>query len=90
MKRALSICACLALAAACTTIKIDHGDTNTIQHTGDAAKAQELVDRACHRSGSGRGEIVSTVNKDPSLPEGTGTQVTTFRCTTSKSVNQGP
>lgn len=80
MKRALPVAVCLFVTAACTTIKIDHGDTNTIEHSGGAAEAQELADRACHRSGTGKGEIVSTANKDPSLPAGTGKQVTTFRC----------
>ncbi len=83
MKRAMSVCVCLFLSA-CTTIKIDPSGDNEISHTGGAVEAQELADRACHRAGSGRGEVVSTVNKDPSQPPGTGRQVTTFRCTTSK------
>ncbi|HMN43846.1 MAG TPA: hypothetical protein PKE27_04705 [Povalibacter sp.] len=74
------VCAGLFLAA-CTTIKIDHGGVNEITHEGGAAEAQELADRACHRAGSGYGKVVSTVNKDASLPPGTGRQVTTFRCT---------
>lgn len=80
MKRALPVAVCLFVTAACTTIKIDHGGVNEIVHSGGATEAQELADRACHRAGSGRGEVVSTVNKDPSLPPGTGKQVTTFRC----------
>lgn len=81
MKRTIAVCAGLLLAG-CTTIKIDHGGDNEIVHAGGVAEAKELADRACHRAGSGRGEVVSTVNKDPSLPPGTGKQVTTFRCTT--------
>ncbi len=73
---------CVLLGAACTTIKVDHGGENEIVHEPGTGKAQELADRACRLAGSGRGEIISTVNKDPSLPDGTGRQVTTFRCTT--------
>ena len=82
MTRAILAVACVLAAGACTTLKIDHGGENTVTHTGGAAEAKELADRACHRAGSGHGEVVSTVNKDASLPPGTGKQVTTFRCTT--------
>ena len=86
MRRAILVTACILAASACTTIKLGGaGDTNTIEHAGGATEAKELADRACHRAGSGRGEVVSTVNKDPSLPEGSGKQVTTFRCTTDHS-----
>ena len=80
MKRAIFLAICV-LAAACTTIKIDHGGENEVTHDGRAGEAQELADRVCHRAGSGRAEIIATVNKDASLPPGTGRQVTTFRCT---------
>ena len=80
MKRASCVSAVLCLAA-CATIRIDGGGVNEITHTGGATEAKELADRACHRAGSGHGEVISTVNKDASLPPGTGRQVTTFRCT---------
>ena len=79
MKRFLPVI-CILLLTACTTIKIDHGGTNEIQHAGGTAEGKELADRACHRAGSGKADVISTANKDPSLPAGTGKQVTTFRC----------
>lgn len=85
MRRVILVSACILAMSACTTIKIDKGDTTTIEHTGGATEAKALADRACHRAGSGVGEVVSTANKDPSLPAGTGKQVTTFRCTTNRS-----
>lgn len=73
----LALCAAVS---ACTTIKINGDDTSTIVHEGGAEVAKDLTARACHRAGQASAEIVSTVNKDPSLPAGTGKQVTTFRC----------
>lgn len=72
------LCACMG---ACTVIKINDGDTQTIEYEGGAEVANDLTARACRRAGQQRAEIVSTVNKDTSLPAGSGRQVTTFRCT---------
>lgn len=80
MKNAFVAVFAIALLSACATVKIDHDGANTINHD-DASKAGELADQACSRARSGKGKVISTVNKDPSLPEGTGKQVTTFRCT---------
>jgi len=79
MLRAALLAACVVFSA-CTVVKIGKGDTNTIQHEGGAEEAQNLATRACRRAGGQSAEIISTVNKDPSLPPGTGKQVTTFRC----------
>ena len=83
MKRSLFLVCALALGA-CTTIKLNHDNTNTITHKGGAEEGKRLADRACGKAGEARAIIVSTVNKDPSLPEGTGRQMTTFRCTSDK------
>jgi hypothetical protein len=77
--RAALLAACVIFTA-CTVVKIGKGDTNTIQHDGGAEEANNLANRACRRAGGQAAEIISTVNKDPSLPAGTGKQVTTFRC----------
>ena len=74
---------CIALAA-CTTIRINGDDTSTIEHEGGAGVAQDLTTRVCQRAGQQGSEIISTVNKDPDLPAGTGKQVTTFRCVAAK------
>jgi hypothetical protein len=66
---------------ACTVIKINEGDTQTIEYEGDAEVAKDLTARACGKARRARAEIISTVNKDPQLPPGKGRQVTTFRCT---------
>jgi hypothetical protein len=68
------------LAGGCTVVKINKGDTNTIQHKPGADVARDLSNRACRRAGQQSAEIISTVNKDAQLPPGTGKQVTTFRC----------
>lgn len=79
MLRTALLAACV-ICSACTVVKIGKGDTNTIQHEGGAEEANNLATRACRRSGGQSAEIISTVNKDSSLPPGTGKQVTTFRC----------
>ena len=68
----------------CTVVRINKGDTNTIDHKAGAGVAEDLAARACHRAGGQSAEIISTQNKDAKLPPGTGTQRTTFRCTTAK------
>ena len=73
----LAIC---VIFSACTVVKIGKGETNTIQHDGGAEEANNLANRACRRAGGQSAEIISTVNKDASLPPGAGKQVTTFRC----------
>lgn len=79
MVRATLLAICIVFSG-CTVVKIGEGDTNTISHDGGADEANNLANRACRRAGSSTAEIISTVNKDPSLPPGTGKQVTTFRC----------
>ena len=75
----IPLLAALALLGACTTLKIGHGDTNTISHEGGAESGKELAERACQKAGGQHAEVISTVNKDASLPPGTGKQQTTFR-----------
>jgi hypothetical protein len=62
----------------CTVVKIGKGDTNTITHAPGEEK--DLTSRACRKAGNQNAEIISTVNEDANLPPGTGKQVTTFRC----------
>ena len=79
MSRIILLTAAIALTA-CTTIKLNHGNTNSITYKGGPEVGQQLATRACRKAGERSAVIISTVNKDPSLPEGTGRQVTTFRC----------
>ena len=69
-----------AILGACTTIKINDDDTQTIEYEGGADVARDLTTRACQVAGQQRAEIISTANKDPALPAGSGKQVATFRC----------
>jgi hypothetical protein len=70
---------CVVIGA-CTTIKVNKDDTSTFEHEGGVEVAKDLTTRACVRAGQKSAEIISTVNKDPALPAGSGKQVTTFRC----------
>nr|AQQ74416.1 hypothetical protein [uncultured bacterium] len=70
----------LVLLGACTTIKLNHDNTNSITYKGGPEVGQQLATRACRKAGERSAIIISTVNKDPSLPPGTGRQVATFRC----------
>jgi hypothetical protein len=70
------------LAGGCTVVKIGKGDTNTITH--EPGEEKDLTSRACRKAGNQNAEIISTVNKDANLPPGTGRQITTFRCLSTK------
>ncbi|HEY4369126.1 MAG TPA: hypothetical protein VGN07_17965 [Steroidobacteraceae bacterium] len=78
----------LCTVSACTTIKINPGDTETIVYEGGVDVANDLTTRACRKAGQRSAEIISTVNKDPKLPAGTGRQVTTFRCSAAEPPQQ--
>jgi hypothetical protein len=78
--RISALAACVIVLSACTTVKINDDSTNRITHEGGADVAENLAGRACLRANGKKAVIVSTVNKDPNLPPGTGKQVTTFRC----------
>ena len=79
MRSAVLPLLCMVLGA-CTTIKINGGDTQTIEYEGGAEVAKDLTTRACRVAGQQSAEIISTVNKDPALPAGSGKQIVTFRC----------
>ena len=81
MPRTFFWTACLIASVGCTTINLNHGNTNTITYRGAPEKGQQLATRACRKAGERRAIVISTINKDASLPDGTGRQVTTFRCT---------
>lgn len=78
LRPAVLVC-CIAVGA-CTVIKINPGDSQTIEYEGGTEVANDLTARACHKAKQQRAEIISTVNKNTSLPPGQGRQVTTFRC----------
>ena len=80
MVRSASLFILCAILGACTTVKINADDTSTIEYEGGAEVARDLTTRACRVAGQQRAEIISTVNKDPALPAGSGKQVATFRC----------
>jgi hypothetical protein len=83
MKTLAALLAASALfASGCTVVKIGKGDTNTITHA--PGEEQDLTSRACRKAGNQNAEIVSTVNEDAKLPPGTGRQITTFRCLSTK------
>jgi hypothetical protein len=69
-----------ALLSGCTVIKINGDDTTTIEHKAGVGVAQDLANRSCRRAGKQSAVLISTVNKDVTLPQQSGRQVTTFRC----------
>jgi|GEM_PF-1343987 hypothetical protein len=73
-----------ARLGACTTIKLNHDNTNTITYRGGPEVGLELATRACRKAGETSAIIISTMNKDPSLPPGKGRQVSIFRCTSAE------
>jgi hypothetical protein len=83
MKSLVALLAASTLVAGgCTVVKIGKGDTNTITHAPGEEK--DLTSRACRKAGNQNAEIISTVNEDANLPPGTGRQITTFRCLSTK------
>jgi hypothetical protein len=83
MLRSILVAAVVVLLGACTVIKVNRGDSETIEYDGGPEVARDLTTRACHKAGQPSAEIISTQNKDPSLPPGTGRQVTVFKCSPS-------
>lgn len=79
-----SLFACALICGACTTVKLNHDNTNTITYSGGPEVGLDLATRACRKAGERRAIVISTINKDASLPEGTGRQVMTFRCSSSE------
>ena len=79
LRLTLALTACVAVSA-CTVIKINPGDSQTIEYEGGTEVGNDLTARACRKAKQQRAEIISTVNKNASLPPGQGRQVTTFRC----------
>lgn len=80
MKRTALLAVVSLLVAGCTIVRINKDDTTTIEHREGVGVGQELANRACRRAGQQVAVIISTANKNAALAQGTGTQVTTFRC----------
>ena len=68
------------LAAGCAVVKINHDATDSVEHSGGEETGKELANRACHKAGAVRAEIISTVPKNDSAKPGEGRSVTEFRC----------
>lgn len=69
-----------SLLVGCTVVKINHDGTNSIEHSGGDDVGAELANRACHKAGAMRAEIVSTAKKTDSGQQSEGRSVTSFRC----------
>jgi hypothetical protein len=79
--RKLALIASVAsLFAGCAVVKINHDGTDSVEHSGGEDVGKQLANRACKKAGAARAEIISTVPKDDSAPEGKGRSVTSFRC----------
>jgi hypothetical protein len=80
MTRTVALLAFIAVLCGCTTIKIGPGDSSSITYEGGPNVGKDLATRACRKAGQHSAEIISTANKDTSLPTGQGKQIVTFRC----------
>ena len=70
----------ISLLFGCAVVKINPDSTDSVEHGGGPDKGKELANRACHKAKAVRAEVLTTVKKDPSAPEGKGRYVTTFKC----------
>jgi hypothetical protein len=80
MTRSVALLALVAVLGGCTMVKIGPGDSSSITYEGGPDVGKDLATRACRKAGQQSAEIISTVNKDASLPTGEGKQIVTFRC----------
>lgn len=80
MSRAVVLYWSLALLVGCAVVKINKDDTDTVEHGGGDETGQQLANLACHKARAVRAEVIETVKKDESAPEGKGRYLTTFRC----------
>lgn len=69
-----------SLLSGCAVVKINPDSTDSVEHGGGPDKGKELASRACLKAKAVRAEVLSTVQKDPTAPEGKGRYVTTFKC----------
>jgi hypothetical protein len=70
----------VALLSGCAVVKINPDSTDTVEHGGGPDVGKDLAGRACRKAKAVRAEVLSTVKKDESAPEGKGRYLTTFRC----------
>ncbi|MDY6946655.1 MAG: hypothetical protein SXG53_13115 [Pseudomonadota bacterium] len=78
--RAAVVCLTALALAGCAMVKINPDSTDSVEHGGGDGTGQQLANLACHKAGAVRAEIIETVKKDESAPQGKGRYVTTFRC----------
>jgi hypothetical protein len=70
----------MSLPIGCAVVKINPDSTNSVEHGGGEDVGKDLANRACHKAGAVRAEVISTVKKNDKSPPGKGRSVTTFRC----------
>lgn len=83
LEMALRVAVLLAAAAqlaGCTVVKINHDATDTVSHGGGEETGRELANRACHKAGAARAEVISTVQKEGAEHDEKARYLTTFRC----------
>ncbi|MFC4314271.1 hypothetical protein ACFPN2_34725 [Steroidobacter flavus] len=74
------VIAVAATLAGCAVVKINHDATDSVEHSGGEETGKELANRACHKAGGVRAEVISTVQKDEAAQGDKARYVTTFRC----------
>jgi hypothetical protein len=72
--------AATSLLVGCAVVKINPDSTDSVEHGGGPQTGRDLANRVCHKARAVRAEVLSTVKKDETAPEGKGRYVTTFKC----------
>lgn len=81
--RALLAATFLAGLTACAgLVTANDGNKVTVEHDGfvSVATARDVALKSCQQAGKANATFLASANKNPSLPAGTGVQLSTYSC----------
>jgi hypothetical protein len=72
----------LGLSGCAGMVTFNDGSQTAIEHDSfvSADRARTLAAKSCAQAGKQDAQLVTSVNKNPALPAGSGVQVSTYRC----------